>query len=428
MKTEKLFSLIIGLKLLLLILGISILWIQKLQGQPVWFNPVESDASIRQAIKAQEAPLNSYNKDGYTGLMKMVIDGRYDMVQLFVEAKTNLNLKAKTDSIQKGDTALRLAVSFGSKINQPYIIRYLIDRKADVSIPNALGEQAIHVLRNIDDYDERLAVLNQLMEHGADINAQTNQGNTMLHLTVEHRDKKWIRVLRDTFGSQLNMDIRNNEGLTPLALAKKRNYVGDDSVVYYLEEYQPVLGEGYGGYRDRNELDQTPLMVAIIRNDISFAQTMIQRGVPINATDNFGKTALFYAVESKEPVKFVTMLITENVHVKIADKQGKTALHLVPDMKQKGKQIKVAKLLIKAGANINARDKSGNTIWHIMAKKGATALIRSLKKAFGRLLQNKSGKTALDVARDHQKKVKASKKSTKKEKQKAARLSSSLGG
>ena len=401
---------------------------QRILGQPAWFNPVESSALIRQAIAKSNAPLNSYNKEGYTGLMRMVIDGRGEMVKLFVEYGANLNLKAITNSIQRGDTALLLAISFGSKIGMPEIIHYLISKKADVSIPNALGEQPIHVLRNVDDYGERLKILKELMERGAKINAQTKQGNTMLHLTVEHRDKKWIGILRDNFGSQLNMAIKNKKGLSPLMLAKKRNYIGNDSVAYYLEEYQPILGEGYGGYRERNELGQTPLMVAIIRNSESFAQKMIQKGLSVNATDHLGKTALFYAVQSESPIKFVEMLLARKVNVNAVDKQGKTAFLLVPRMKNKGKRIEIARLLIKAGANVNAQDNTGNTVWHEAVQLGDSVFIHALKREFGGLTKNKSGKTARDIARDWEKQVEKKAGATKNEKQKAVNLSSSVGG
>lgn len=68
--------------------------------------------------------------------------------------------------------------------------------------------------------------------------------------------------------------------------------------------------------------------------------------------------------------------------------------------------IECMELLIKYGANVNAADSAGDTLLHYAAKYGRRDIARSLLRTRGidSSLKNKDGKTALDIAKEENKK------------------------
>lgn len=63
-----------------------------------------------------------------------------------------------------------------------------------------------------------LQVLNLLLTHKADINAQNAFGDTPLHLAVKKNFLKIIKILLED--ERIDVDMKNNEGYTPLDIAK----------------------------------------------------------------------------------------------------------------------------------------------------------------------------------------------------------------
>lgn len=58
------------------------------------------------------------------------------------------------------------------------------------------------------------------MEHGADVNARDDYGRTPLHLSAMNGREKAVSTL---FGLGADPNIRGNEGLAHLEIAKMRN-------------------------------------------------------------------------------------------------------------------------------------------------------------------------------------------------------------
>ncbi|XP_044260715.1 nuclear factor NF-kappa-B p105 subunit-like [Tribolium madens] len=87
--------------------------------------------------------------------------------------------------------------------------------KESVNILNQHGFAPLH-LAIIHDVD--LEIVKALFSHGADISISDPEGNTVLHLAIEHRRLSLLRVL--LYNSKpSNIDTLNYEGFTPLILA-----------------------------------------------------------------------------------------------------------------------------------------------------------------------------------------------------------------
>jgi hypothetical protein len=101
-------------------------------------------------------------------------------------------------------------------------------------------------------------------------------------------------------------------------------------------------------------------------------EILLNRGVDVNAVDQDGRTALFSAAKSNDSV-VVELLISRRADIHVSDlkkwtvfgrvvSRGYRGLHPSIEGKTIGDQkVKIAKLLIAAGASVNARDREQRT-------------------------------------------------------------------
>jgi Ankyrin repeats (3 copies) len=92
----------------------------------------------------------------------------------------------------------------------------------------------------------------------------------------------------------------------------------------------------------------------------------------------------------------LTMLIAHNANVNATDEYGNTALHLAT---QYQKNIEIVKLLLTNGVNVNTADKHGNTVLHLAVKvKNIEKIQLFLNHGISINHKNAVGKTALGIA------------------------------
>ncbi len=97
---------------------------------------------------------------------------------------------------------------------------------------------------------------------------------------------------------------------------------------------------------------ETPLMSAIVRNSIETAALLISnKNIDLEVIDNNGNTALIRAAIHKN-VPITKMLIEAGANLNAQNNIGKTALHVSIEMEQN----EIAELLIDSGADVNYSD------------------------------------------------------------------------
>lgn len=159
--------------------------------------------------------LNEVDPFGKTGLMQAVARVDLELAKAFVEAGADINQHAADDV---GDTALHIACYSGSFPGTIPIIEYFTFYKypsgafaAQVSSRNKRGETPLHHAAQIGIVADRQKVMEWLVSRGADINAQDNNGTTVLHIAVNNKDDFGVQMLFDTFGARLNTNIINRK-------------------------------------------------------------------------------------------------------------------------------------------------------------------------------------------------------------------------
>ncbi len=151
-----------------------------------------------------------------------------------------------------------------------------------------------------------------------------------------------------------NINIADNNGLTPLMAAAELGMAGFSLL---LEKGAKVNVADNAG--------KTPLMYAMGNRGYGAAAELVKRGAQINAKEKEGRTALFYAIERAEhdPIRL-----------------------LGDDLKRKEKEsaeryVQLVQLLIEKGADVNVKDKDGETPLKIALRKNRPEIVALLKKA-----------------------------------------------
>ena len=199
---------------------------------------------------------------GVTPLMQAAIDSDYERTKILLQAGANPNIRsANADQ----DYAINYALINGGKLGSLAVAKLLLANGADVHVADARGMQPIHKMMfvaqqdierrnmNIDtlsgeNNNNRWEILQELMRRGADINAQAEDGSTMLHITVTNFDRDWIDTLNKEYGQILNYDIKDNKGRTPLDLAIELGMVsvyGTESVENSIRRRPRYIGDDY---------------------------------------------------------------------------------------------------------------------------------------------------------------------------------------
>ena len=136
------------------------------------------------------------------------------------------------EETKNGYTVLHLAASFG----HASVTQQLLKHGADVQARDATGSTALHVAlrsRSNSKAGKLESVIRLLLNNGADVDAKDRGGYTALHLAVMRELEVVVQLLLDR-----NADInqKSKSGETALGMAKGNRYHG---IVKLLEEHKP---------------------------------------------------------------------------------------------------------------------------------------------------------------------------------------------
>uniref|UniRef100_A0A452HI84 Uncharacterized protein n=1 Tax=Gopherus agassizii TaxID=38772 RepID=A0A452HI84_9SAUR len=215
-------------------------------------------------------------------------------------------------------------------------------------------------------------------------------GRTPMHRAAEKGQDDAVKVLLQAGAYIYSLD---KEAKTPLHLAAQNHHT------HILKR---ILKEEARCYKDQ----QNFLHMAALKDESNLAQMLLKNGVPVDAKDEKGQTALGYAI-SQGFDKTVKVLLEAGASIDsniidVAFNNNKQSIFrilleyskgLSPDMmvsalfkelvtplhvaSQRG-NVDVAQQLLNYKANINAKDKQSKTPLHLAAEKGDHAMVELL--------------------------------------------------
>ena len=262
--------------------------------------------------------------------------GREDVVFLFL-IEHDSQLASKVNEIDKsGDIPLDLAL----KSKQESVAKTLITHKANVNATDSEGrsllhraimrqdefsanflidenvqidavtsgrkETPLHLLAAQEASDDVTRIVQKLLIRGADANIQDVDGNTPLHKSVLCKNVEVFKLLIEH--NRISFEIRNKDGLTPLALALR----------------------------------------CLSSND-TFASSLVQKGCSVDATNPSTGDTLLHIMAIDENETAGVFLVSNGCKVNLCNNRGETPLHIAAYHGL----TNLVDTLLKKGANCN---------------------------------------------------------------------------
>lgn len=209
-------------------------------------------------------------------------------------------------------------------------------------------------------YSDKVEVVEQLIESGADIGIVTANGRSLVHLAVLNSIPMTKYVL------SLGLDINGTDdiGLTPLHHA-----------IVYSNSVEMVcfLIESGADIKNMTSNRKNLLHLAVINRDISVVKFVISLGLDIDSVDEMGWTPLHCAVRNNENVDIVKLLVESGADIQAVTEDGKTLCHLAVI-----NSIPMTKYVLSLGLDINSMDIEGLSPLHYVVGYNENTEIVSL--------------------------------------------------
>ncbi|GAB4813601.1 hypothetical protein N2152v2_000647 [Parachlorella kessleri] len=322
--------------------------------------------------------VDSINFDRRTALLIAAREGLLDGISSLLAAGADINARDC-----KGHSALRLA-AFGG---HHQVVEALLAAGCNInSHCNAKGATALHIAASKGD----TAIMEALVAAGADCGAVDIEGRSPLAWAARYENTKAVQRLLE-LGAPVDASA-----LTAAAVTANTRP---------LKELLTATGA------DAPNLPgvDAALRAAASRGQLFSVKALLSAGLPADAQDSQGRTALLCAADSKPyaSLECVKVLLAAGASVDKRDGQGRTALMCVSKSRA-ARTAEIIQILLAAGASVDARDKQGQTAIMYAAQGDSADAIRALAAAGASInARDNRGRTALHGFARHGQRVAA---------------------
>ncbi len=250
----------------------------------------------------------------------------------------------------------------------------LCNADLDVNIPGKGGATLLHCLcREVCDKQ----TYELIIEQGANLNTEDEEGNTALILAAENNQFPLVRAL---LKSGCTVNSQGKEGKSALHWVAQSGYI--DLVLKLIE--------AEAGLDVPDNEGNTALIIAAQNKHQVVVKELISHGADVNKPNKSGRTALHWvAYEGVLPT--VKLLLKHGAKTNLTDSSGDTPLTLAA-CRFHGETIKA---LVECGADVQVAGKDGKTAMFYVAQKGLSEEARLLLGAGADPDGDKHSSTAL---------------------------------
>lgn len=208
------------------------------------------------------ADLNVKDEDGQTLMLclaaersEKLMKWRKDIIELLL--RTNLDLEARD---KDGRTALLWAAATGKETLAKLLLTARPLRNADIKATNHRGKTALHLA--VDSKSNRAALVQLLLEHGANVKAVSDGGWTPLHNAAE---KGYEDVASLLLAWKANVNAMTSSGMTALHWSARNGHI---NVVKLLLQQRDIR------IHRKDSFEETPMLGAAQNGHIEIARLL----------------------------------------------------------------------------------------------------------------------------------------------------------
>ncbi|XP_046405893.1 uncharacterized protein LOC124170897 isoform X3 [Ischnura elegans] len=201
-------------------------------------------------------------------------------------------------------------------------------------------------------------VVRLLINHGADVNAQSSSGNTPLMYACAGGHEEVVRVL---LSANAKVEDHNENGHTPLMEAASAGHVGVAKI---------LLEHGAGINTHSNEFKESALTLACYKGHLDMVRFLLEAGADQEHKTDEMHTALMEASMDGH-VEVARLLLDSGAQVNMPTDSFESPLTLAAC----GGHVDLAMLLIERGANIEEVNDEGYTPLMEAAREGHEEMV-----------------------------------------------------
>ncbi|XP_073186112.1 uncharacterized protein [Lepidochelys kempii] len=319
----------------------------------------------------------SQDQDGRSPLFLAVEAGKLGVCKELLSTHAEAQLSAREK--RYGDTVLHASC----RKRDVEVAKILVEYGAGVDCQNDEGQTPLHVAA----WEGDEALLKFFHHCKANPNVADKMDRSPLHIAAERGHTNVVELLTEKFHS--NVLARTKDGSTLMHVASEHGH--PDTALAFLKKgvllHMP----------DKN--GAVCLHAAAKRGHAAVVKALLQRGAEVDARTKENYTALHIAAQHCKPLVVQTLLgFGARVQLK-GGKAQETPLHIAACIHE---GEKVAEMLLKSGADVNVEQENGETAMHIAARHGNLRMIKALIEEGGELTsQSKAGECPLHIAVQH---------------------------
>ena len=271
---------------------------------------------------------------------------------------------------------------------------YIVPRTAHTVLAQASLSVLLHLDERVDEDNIKNFPLSSYaaqywVDHGQFEDVSSTIQVAMEHLFNPDRPYfsawVWIYDIDNPWQTCMPTTYPTRPQAVPLYYAVLCGFCG---LIEHLIATYPRDVDARGGHHE------SPLLAAFIKDDISTASSLLQRGVAVNVLNGRGLSPLHQASQGGR-IDVVQLLLKHGADVDIRSTSGDTPLGWA----SRAGEIEVSRLILQHGANVNSQKKSGRSALHSAARCGHLGVARLLIKSGANMdLQTKRGWTPLYIA------------------------------
>ncbi|XP_058793647.1 putative ankyrin repeat protein RF_0381 [Phymastichus coffea] len=297
-------------------------------------------SEMEELLVQEDIDVNVVDKDGQSALHYAAQSARIHLIDELIHLGADVHRREN----KRGFTALHFAVLSGTIKSA---VELLLAAGADVNAEADFTVTPLHIASFIGPMD----VLTCLLERGADVNRREAIFKfTPLLIATYHGSSEIVDLLISKGGAKVN--AATDENLTPLHVAAM---LGDVKIV------RTLIKSGANVNCKHKSTQLTPLHLASTSGHNEAVNDLIEIG---QALTNVGssvitETMTYCSISMDGRQAVVDVLLKNGADLQARDNSGKTALHLATRHRSN-----VIEILLKAGADIDATDKDEHVPLH----------------------------------------------------------------
>lgn len=321
-----------------------------------------------------------------------------DIIKLFQSAGAEINY---TDPLSQSVLLMLCRCSTSERSSD--LVNYLVQNGADINHENINGQTDF--LHLFSEGKLPNLVLVELMDRVSNIaEKDLRTGGTFLHLIPKCQEENKLLLIERLIEKGIPVNSTDNNGDTPLHIMAA---VAD-------VECTTCLIENGADVSSKNRLGETLFQYLAssthLKGFLRLTDYFLEKGLDINAKDKGGKTVIHHTMMSKETtVGAIDELLKRKVTINIKDHRGRNEIYCAVEevdlnynQTDLDERAEIIKYLAEAGVSVNEQNVEGISPLHLATLKNDLEILVTLLDCGADVMQrSNTGATALHWACKH---------------------------